>query len=131
MESRLDCINDWNELAHQVAFSAQVLAVRLRVSERHLRRYFSERFSESPQHYLNRLRLNAACQALASGECVKVVADLAGYKRVSHFSREFKKAFGVGPSKYGRTTGRSSPISANMSVLDNKWPQEINRPSGP
>jgi len=37
---------------------------------------------------------------LGSGMTVKTVADKVGYKQASHFSREFKRFFGVPPAEY-------------------------------
>ncbi len=64
-------------------------------------RRFSRRFGLTPHNWLLRLRLEHACSLLAEGR--RSVADLAqevGFYDQSHFSRSFRKAFGVAPTAY-------------------------------
>lgn len=98
MESRLDRIKDWSEIARSVAYSAQRLARCLNISDRQLRRYFKSHYGETPHRYLDRLRLGEASRALAEGGSVKEVAFRLRFKQPSHFSKKFKLSFGWSPS---------------------------------
>ena len=98
--SRLDRVSDWEVLAHESGYCARLLASRCGVSLRHLERYFHEKFSRAPRVYLKKLALNRAQELLERGFTVKEVAAQVGYKATEHFSRDFKRVFGVCPSEW-------------------------------
>lgn len=125
MESRLDRVTDWDEQARQSSYCARRLAALLQVSERQLRRFFSERHACSPHDFLNRLRLQVAHDSLAAGASVKCASSLVGFKQVSHFSRAFKKQFGFCPSNFPTRSADPIQKSACMAAFDNKWPLSI------
>lgn len=100
MKSRLDRITDWNEVARSVSYSVRRLAVSLNISERQLHRYFKDHFGDSPRHFLERIRMNDAVQALSKGGSVKEVAFRTCFKQPSHFSRVFKRTVGRVPSNH-------------------------------
>ena len=77
------------------------LAALCGVSEPYLRRLFHAVFGVSPIAYVNGLRIRYAKELLSAREySVTEVASLSGFRDVSYFSREFKKATGVSPVKY-------------------------------
>jgi len=76
------------------------MADALRVTHRLLQMFFHERFGIGPHVWMLRLRMKDAVGMLGSGMTVKTVADKVGYKQASHFSREFKRFFGVPPAEY-------------------------------
>jgi AraC-like DNA-binding protein len=45
------------------------------------------------------VRLNEAAHRVRAGHSVKNVAFDLGYKQLSHFSRDFKRAYGAPPSR--------------------------------
>jgi AraC-like DNA-binding protein len=68
------------------------------VSEVYFRKIFFRRFGVSPKEYITRRRMEYARQLLKTGQFeVGEVARLCGYGEPCHFSREFKKRFGVSP----------------------------------
>ena len=72
---------------------------------------FSERFSrtfgQSPLDFVITVRLRHAAHLLATTQLpVKLVADAVGYSSRSHFSREFKAAYGVDPTAYRTVNAR-------------------------
>lgn len=77
-----------------------MLACLCRVSPRHLRRYFHRNFGRSTQAWLDERRMHAAGPMLRRVRSVKEVAFELGFKQTSHFSREFKKFYGINPSTY-------------------------------
>ncbi len=66
-----------------------------------LHRHFRRATGQSPIQFLKRLRLLRAHELLLGGEQVTRAALAVGYGSVSQFSREFKRYFGVPPSKAG------------------------------
>ncbi len=74
------------------------------ISEAYFRRIFMDKFGTSPKEYIIGLRMNYARDLLQSGMLsVSEVARICGYAEQCHFSREFKKAFGVCPSQYKKS----------------------------
>jgi len=72
------------------------------ISESYLRKLFNSAFSVSPSVYIRNMRLNYAKELLRTGEySVTSVALMSGFNNATYFAREFKKATGVSPNKYG------------------------------
>jgi AraC-like DNA-binding protein len=81
--------------------SVKKLAQMCAISEEYFRRLFKKEFEMNPCEYRNRLRLSKACDYLTYGEMsVEEISRLLGYSTASHFSKEFKSAYGVSPLKY-------------------------------
>lgn len=66
----------------------------------HLRRLCVERWDEPLVTWLQGRRLVAAEQLLREGRKVREIAPLVGYRQVTHFSRHFRRSFGVSPKQY-------------------------------
>lgn len=68
---------------------------------------FREVFSQSPNEFIQDLRMKAAAHLLTTTELpIKAVAASVGYSSRSYFSRAFRVAFATDPSAY-RTTNKS------------------------
>jgi AraC-like DNA-binding protein len=67
------------------------------VSMRTLQRFFRSRYNKTVSDWLRELRLTEALQMIKCSDSVKKVAFDLGYKQPSHFTRDFKKKFGVSP----------------------------------
>ncbi len=102
MGSRLDRLNDWQDLARKAQYNAKVLAERCQVSLRQLERFWKESFQETPQSWLNQCRFSEAQALLQEGCPVKEVAFRVGFKQSSHFCREFKRHTGCTPNEFGQ-----------------------------
>jgi AraC-like DNA-binding protein len=100
MQSRLDWINDWELRAQDCGYSASKLAQSAGVTLRLLEIFFQERFGMTPHVWMVRVRMIQAMGLLRVGKPVRIVSGKVGYKQVSHFSREFKRYFGVSPVRY-------------------------------
>ena len=88
----------WEELAAKAQYRPSEIAKLTRVSLRTLQRHFKNNYQVTISSWLRSLRLNEAYSRLVAGHSVKEVAYELGFKQLSHFSREFKKMYGVPPS---------------------------------
>ena len=69
------------------------------------RNYFSRLFKECmgcpPQEFLIRMRLSKAAELMRTGDAsIGVISALCGYPNQLHFSRAFKKRYGVSPRQW-------------------------------
>ncbi len=84
---------------HTIRISS--LAEAAGVCEAFFRRRFKAAYGEPPHRYIYRLRMRRAVELLESDAyLVKDVARLCGYKNEYYFSLDFKKYYGVAPSRY-------------------------------
>jgi transcriptional regulator GlxA family with amidase domain len=86
-------------LAPHCRYKARKLAERLNISPRQLQRVFAAQLACTPQDWLNRQRLLKAREMLPGADSVKEVAYALGFRKTSQFSRDFRLAFGLPPSK--------------------------------
>jgi AraC-like DNA-binding protein len=80
------------------------LATLAGVSPSTLSRSFRRHTGQSLTKYVNRLRVNLACQLLMAPECSSVtdVCYASGFNNVSNFNRQFLAQRGVTPSQFRR-----------------------------
>lgn len=65
---------------------------------------FTKTFSQTPFEFVQKVRLRHAARLLQVTPLpVKTIAESVGFASRSHFSRAFRTAFGVDPTKYRRT----------------------------
>lgn len=77
------------------------LADNCGISEVYFRRLFLREFGLSPKEFIIGKRMEYARELLESGYLsVGDVGALCGYEEPCHFSREFKRYFGVSPTNY-------------------------------
>jgi transcriptional regulator GlxA family with amidase domain len=99
MNSKLNHIQSWSELARQANWSVSALAKKCGVSARTLERYFLKDMGKCPKAWLSEQRQLLASKLLLDGSSVKETAACLGYKNQHHFSRDFKKQYGRPPSQ--------------------------------
>ena len=88
-------------LANEAGLSRSVFATR-----------FKLRIGDSPQHYLQRCRLNKAVQLLqAPGVAIAEIANRVGYDSESSFSKWFKHFMGEAPGTYRRRISRDRLVT--------------------
>jgi len=83
----------------QTPLSLLDLAHQVGTNEAYLKRHFKEVFGTTVFGFLLFEKMKQSMELLAKGEPVSEVAMLMGYKYVSHFTRAFKKHFGVNPNQ--------------------------------
>lgn len=81
--------------------SLQEVADVVGISPSYFSRMFKEEHGISFIHYLTKLRMQRACELLADPQCrTYEAAYAAGYTDYPHFTKVFKKMYGVSPSDY-------------------------------
>jgi transcriptional regulator GlxA family with amidase domain len=89
--------------------SADVLAARAGVSERHLNRLFQRELDETPGRYVRQARVEAAAQLLASSTLtIPRVATRCGFRSAESLRQAFVAHYGIPPSQYRARHARSS-----------------------
>ncbi len=99
MNTKLNNIQNWPELAREVKWSASALAKKCGVSLRTLERYFLEEKRKTPSTWLAEQRQLDAVEVLKKSACLKEVSSNLGYKHTHHFSRDFKAYWGYCPTQ--------------------------------
>jgi AraC-like DNA-binding protein len=83
--------------------SLSSISRELGMSPFHFARTFSGLVGLSPHQYLLHIRLRRSAMLLRLGASVTDAALNSGFENLAHFSRSFRRRFGVNPSKYSRT----------------------------
>jgi len=91
--------------AHHRGYTAMPdLARELNLSTTHFRRLFRAYTGKSPTEFLLSLRMAEAKRLLREGVPIKQVAPAVGFQDIFYFMRVFRKAVGVPPGRFVRTT---------------------------
>ena len=91
MNTKLNHIQNWAELARQANWSVSKLAKICDVSVRTLERRFLKQTGKHPKKWLIDQRQKQAVRLLRTGVYVKEVASQLGFKYAHHLSREFNR----------------------------------------
>jgi AraC-like DNA-binding protein len=84
--------------------SVKELAHAVHISPRQLHRKFMEAFSTSPQTFIMKLRIQAACEALQRDDTqIGEVAHAFGFCNQSSFTEVFQKYVGITPLKFQKS----------------------------
>ncbi len=71
------------------------------LSAPYLSRYIREKTGRQFSEIVTELRMQHACNMLKTpGQSIEQIAEEAGYPSVEHFSRQFKKIYGITPAAY-------------------------------
>ena len=77
------------------------MAQRFKLSETYISKFIKEKSQKSFREYVTDIRMKKAKVLLKNGNMtVENIALAVGYQSVEHFSRQFKKIFGVTPVSY-------------------------------
>lgn len=96
----------WLEAHIEEEFDLDACAAHLNLSRRQIERLFNRYLGITPVRYMNDLRL-ARGRALLAETDMKVtdVAVACGYASTSHFSKSFRKKYGVSPYRFSHFGG--------------------------
>lgn len=81
---------------HDVASMARLGTI----SERHLRRLFKNEMATTPSRWLERVRVDHACQLLLDGQTVTRTAELSGFTSDEQLRRAFARHLDTTPTQY-------------------------------
>jgi AraC-like DNA-binding protein len=98
MNTKLERIQNWAELARQANWSVKKLSKLSGVSGETLRQHFHRQMGKSPGAWLAERRQQQALDLLRDGSTVKETAACLGYKQQTNFTRKFKEHWGICPS---------------------------------
>jgi AraC-like DNA-binding protein len=94
--------------------SVKAIARHVAMSPSHFAHRFREIASVSPMQYVKIVRMaRARVLLLADGLAAAEAARAVGYASASHFTRDFKRHFGLSPSSYARAFDRGSTARAS------------------
>lgn len=83
------------------------IAKKFNYNYNYLSTYFNQRMQESFSEYLNRIRIEKACEILkTTSHTIAQVSEMVGYSDPSYFSKIFKNQTGRTPSQWKRRIGK-------------------------
>lgn len=89
------------EIRYAEPLNVAMLAELSAMSERNFKRRFKKATGDTPNEYLQRLRVEQAKHRLETGtESIENIADAVGYKDVPYFRQVFKQLTGMTPNAY-------------------------------
>ena len=106
----------WLEAHADRRITVQQIARQVGMSASHFAHRFRETVSTTPMQYLKYVRMDRArTLLLADGLRPSEIATRVGYASLSHFTRDFKRQFGVAPGSYARAfeTAAAVPVAGS------------------
>ena len=85
---------------YEDAITIELLARQVHLSESYFMQRFREISGMGAIEYLNRLRIQKACEKILGGAAVADAAYQCGFKNLSNFNRKFKVITGCTPRQY-------------------------------
>jgi len=117
VNSRLDRVRDWRDLAREAKYQVRGLAKICGVSERQLRRYVFEHLKKRSKRWLDELRAEAAKRDFERGDLVKAASNDVQFNHASNFTRFAKRVLGETPQNLMQ--------QSSMSGIDKECPQKV------
>ena len=94
-------INYIDENFNKEAIPSEKLVSLCHISYSYIKRLFVLKYNLTPNKYILHLKMNYACDLLQTGlYSITQTAQMVGYDDVYFFSHQFKKHFGISPSKF-------------------------------
>lgn len=101
--NEISMIMDYIQKHYSEPLQLQTIAEQFGFSYTYLSNLFSEKSAETFTEYLNRIRIEKACEFLIQSDAsISEIAWKTGYTDSSYFSRVFKKQTGMSPRTYRR-----------------------------
>ena len=109
-QTRLRNVLDYMEEHYAENLKIADIARNTFISEGYLRRLFMNYYQLTPQQYLNRIRIEKACQLLQeSDDGVLEIGYKVGYESTSAYLRNFSKIVGMTPKQWRDQKRKSEP----------------------
>jgi AraC family transcriptional regulator of adaptative response / DNA-3-methyladenine glycosylase II len=118
----LDETQSWSDSAPSV----EKLALKLGISDRHLRRIFEAQFGVSPLQYLQTRRLLTAKQLLADTQLpITQIALLSGFASVRRFNAAFSEHYQLNPTQLRRAAPKADSTQGITVRLGYRPPYDV------
>lgn len=113
MDRRIQIVSSAIDRDFRHAWSTEGLARLVNLSPSRLRHLFKAEMSKTPAQYLKHLRMREAEILLRTTFLsVKEIMNRVGIVDESHFGHEFKRAYGLAPTKYRSSVTVSSAVGS-------------------
>jgi AraC family transcriptional regulator len=100
---------DYIEARLGAKLTVEDIAAAVQLSKSHFARAFKSTLGISPKAYVAARRVERAkCMIMDSAESLADIALSCGFADQSHFSRQFRRAVGVTPSRWRRSSARTT-----------------------
>lgn len=97
--------------------TVEAVARHIGMSPSHFAHRFSQFASVSPMRYQKHVRLERARELLlGSSSRASAIAERVGYASTAHFTRDFKRQFGLSPGSYARAFDRHAAAFAAVEL---------------
>ena len=93
-------VKDYIQAVYMQDISVEEIAESMNLNRRYLSRYFKQRTGMTVQDYLIHVRMEEAKRLLLKGKSVNEASVLCGYPDPFHFSKMFKRLFGISPGAW-------------------------------
>ena len=104
--AKISSVIDYVQLHYDTKLQVHELAAMAGMSVSVFHKVFKQVVTDPPMQYIKKIRLNnAKTLILQQGMAANVAAGLVGYESPTQFSREFKRYFGLPPSKIHEHAG--------------------------
>ncbi|HEY0173211.1 MAG TPA: AraC family transcriptional regulator [Pyrinomonadaceae bacterium] len=101
MDPRVQTVMALMESSYQQEWSLESLAEKINLSPSYLCHLFKAETDVSPLHYLKSVRMKKAKELMESTFLnVKQIMHSVGLKDKCHFARDFKRMYGVPPTRF-------------------------------
>ena len=98
---RINLVVDYVMTHYERAITVQEVAQRINMSETHFSRFFRKATGLRFIAFLNRIRIQRACELLSySDDQITVISYSVGYNTLANFNRQFQELKGVTPREY-------------------------------
>lgn len=98
---RINIVVDYVMLHFENAITVQEVAQRINMSETHFSRFFRKATGLRFIAFLNRIRIQRACELLStSDDQITAISYAVGYNTLANFNRQFHELKGVTPREY-------------------------------
>lgn len=107
-DDRLNEIKQYIEKNYAQEIELKQVAKKFNYNYNYLSTYFNKKTGKSFSEYLNRIRIEKACELLKSTSCtIAQISERTGYSDPSYFSRIFKSRTGKTPAQWKRQSAKT------------------------
>ncbi len=109
MDRRIDLVIAKLKTEPAAAWDFAALAVQVNLSPSRFRHLFKQETGTTPAQYLKEVRLRRAAKLLRSSFLtIKQILKQVNLGSNAHFVHDFRKLYGITPTAYRRTNGRTA-----------------------